>query len=410
MQLYAGLPVITNKVTLEEQKGIAHHLLGCIGLKEQPWVVGTFVERALQVIEEIRSRGRLPILVGGTHYYTQSLLFHDRLATNVNSDDEKLLQTSEVKTEHPELEQPTKVLFEELRRVDPVMAGRWHPNDRRKIQRSLEIFLKTGERASDVYAKQRARRVVADVSVEQEDQAGMRFPTLIFWVHAESKVLRERLDTRVVGMVEAGLLDEVRSLHSTARSASDLDESRGIWVSIGYKEYKAYAKALEDGEHDDVELAKLKAEGLERTQIATRQYAKRQIQWIRIKLANALATANATPKLYLLDGSEKSNFDQDVVVPALDLTQAFLQGVELPAPMSLSDTAAEMLTPKRAYDLSATPDRWFKRHCEDCGTTSVTEESWIVHTKSKSHKKLIRKALDPTPSLGPVQRHTLPPG
>ena len=80
MQLYSGLPIITNKITVEEREGVPHHLLGCIGFGEPTWVVGTFVKRALGVIEEIRSRGKLPILVGGTHYYTQSLLFRDRLA------------------------------------------------------------------------------------------------------------------------------------------------------------------------------------------------------------------------------------------------------------------------------------------------------------------------------------------
>jgi tRNA dimethylallyltransferase len=80
MQLYSGLPIITNKITVEERKGVPHHLLGCIDFGEPTWVVGTFVKRALSIIEEIRSRGKLPILVGGTHYYTQSLLFRDRLA------------------------------------------------------------------------------------------------------------------------------------------------------------------------------------------------------------------------------------------------------------------------------------------------------------------------------------------
>lgn len=73
MQLYEGLPVVTNKITTSEQQGIPHHLLGCIGLKEETWTVGKFVKEALTVIEEIRSRGRLPIVVGGTHYYTQAV-------------------------------------------------------------------------------------------------------------------------------------------------------------------------------------------------------------------------------------------------------------------------------------------------------------------------------------------------
>ena len=104
MQLYAGLPIITNKITVQEQQGIPHHLLGCIGLEEQTWVVGTFVQRALEVIEGIRERGRLPILVGGTHYYTQSLLFHDRLAGGVDSEDGKDVATESERKEWPMLQ------------------------------------------------------------------------------------------------------------------------------------------------------------------------------------------------------------------------------------------------------------------------------------------------------------------
>jgi tRNA dimethylallyltransferase len=74
--MYKGLPIITNKITTEEQKGIRHHLLGCIALDKPTWTVGKFVPEALRIVKEIRSRGRLPILVGGTHYYIQSVISH----------------------------------------------------------------------------------------------------------------------------------------------------------------------------------------------------------------------------------------------------------------------------------------------------------------------------------------------
>lgn len=201
MQLYAGLPIITNKITAEEQQGIPHHLLGCIGLHEQTWVVGTFVKKALSIIEEIKSRGRLPILVGGTHYYTQSLLFKDRLPKE-NGEGGKTVFVEDTKQEWPILQQPTEVLLEELRRVDPIMADRWHPNDHRKIQRSLEIYLQTGRKASDIYAEQRQFLTGCDNTTDANgspaflDEPSMRFSTLLFWVHAETDALRNRLDNR----------------------------------------------------------------------------------------------------------------------------------------------------------------------------------------------------------------------
>ncbi|KAK4546308.1 hypothetical protein LTR36_001985 [Oleoguttula mirabilis] len=400
MQLYAGLPIITNKVTAEEQQGIPHHLLGCIGLAEQTWVVGTFVRRALNVIDEIRARGKLPILVGGTHYYTQSLLFHDRLAAQerdeVNGDDQH-----DERAQWPILEQPTEVLLEELTKVDPAMADRWHPKDRRKIQRSLEIYLKTGLRASEVYAEQRLRKGVQTTgtgAVECEmmlNGPAMRSPTLLFWVSAETDVLRERLDGRVDKMLDTGLLDEVRTLNAyadaEALAGTPVDETRGIWVSIGYKEFKGYVHALESGGHTEKELEKMKADALERTQIATRQYAKRQVRWIRIKLLNALSEAGASDALYLLDGSEVANFGSSVVEPATELAKAFLEASPRPRPQEISPVAAELLRAKREYDISAQPDRWSKQHCDTCDVTCVIEEQWAQHVRSKAHRKLVSR-------------------
>lgn len=391
MQLYAGLPIITNKITPEEQQGIAHHLLGRIGLQEQTWVVSTFVREALKTIEEIRSRGRLPILVGGTHYYTQSLLFHDRLAEG--DTEEKAEFVANTSEKWPILQESTDVLLQELKKVDPVMADRWHPNDRRKIQRSLEIYLQTGRPASGIYADQRAAKEVQDSSTAQG--SGMRFPTLVLWVHAETDTLRSRLNKRVDKMLERGLLHEVATLSKGAaeHAAADIpiDESRGIWVSIGYKEFKDFSRAQADPSVDAAKLEKMKAEGVERTQIATRQYAKRQVRWIRIKLVNALAESRSSESLYLLDGTDVSRFDDDVIEPAVKLAGQFLRGEELPQPASMSAAAKELLQPTRDYDLAPKPEKWAKQYCLACDVTCVTPEQWQMHTKSKAHKKLTAK-------------------
>lgn len=405
MQLYAGLPIITNKITVEEQQGIPHHLLGYIGLHEQTWVVGTFVKRALSMIEEIRSRGKLPILVGGTHYYTQSLLFRDRLGEEDHNEPKDFVP--DTKQQWPMLDELTEVLLNELRRVDPIMADRWHPNDRRKIQRSLEIYLQTGRKASDIYAEQRKGVVSRDGSVDLDadqsppDAPPMRFPTLLFWLHADSDNLRDRLDMRVEKMLADGLLEEVKELSAFASSQAtdgvEIDQSRGIWVSIGYKEFQAYAAALQEGRLSVRQLEKLKAEAIERTQIATRQYAKRQLRWIRIKLVNALAQADASNNLYLLNGTDISSFGPDVVAPALELAHSFLTASSpMPNPTSLSAIASEMLIPRRDYDHAATPEKWTRQHCELCDVTCVTEDQWAMHVKGKAHRKLSSKAKKAT--------------
>ncbi|KAK4949631.1 tRNA dimethylallyltransferase, mitochondrial [Elasticomyces elasticus] len=398
MQLYAGLPIITNKVSQAERKGIPHHLLGCIGLEEQTWTVGTFVENALGIIQEIRSRGRVPILVGGTHYYTQSLLFRDALATEKpdSKPEERENQT------WPILQESTDVMLEKLREVDPIMADRWHPNDYRKIQRSLEIWLQTGRKASDIYQEQQssrdafsaAQRDTNNTAVDAPTQSLLRFPTLLFWIHAETDVLRERLDKRAYKMLSAGLLTEVQTLETFARKqqavGEPVDESRGIWVSIGYKEFKPYQDALTHGDTNRRLLEQLCGEAIEKMQAGTRQYAKGQTRWIRIKLLHALSAAKAKGNLFVLDGTDLEHWLSNVRQPAEELVQHFLGGQELPEPAQVSPSAAHMLTPKREYDMSTQRDSWVRQTCEICNVTAVRESDWTQHVQSRGHRKAIR--------------------
>lgn len=382
MQLYAGLPIITNKILEHEKQGVPHHLLGLIELNEPTWTVGKFVTEAGKVIQEIRSRGKLPILVGGTHYYTQHLLFDSKLA------DEETVFTEEAKLEErwPILSEPTPVLLEKLQEVDPISAQQWHPNDHRKIRRSLMIYLQTGKPASEIYA---AQKQSSELAVEAS--TNLRYSPLLFWVHAETESLRSRLANRVDQMVDRGLMDEVSTLQNYVdaeiTAGREVDEGRGIWVSIGFKEFKPYMTACANDEPATI-LAKAKAECIERTKIATRQYAKRQIHWISIQLRAALESAEIADRLYLLDGTDVSRFDETVVKPAVDIASSFLEDRERPRPPDVSSLAAEMLTNndkgKKAAQRSV-------QHCEACDVTCGTIEAWERHTSSRKHRKLVSK-------------------
>ncbi|POR38232.1 tRNA dimethylallyltransferase, partial [Tolypocladium paradoxum] len=335
MQLYHGLPIITNKITTSEQRGVPHHLLGHIAPDEDPWDVETFKREATKVIGEIRGRGNLPILVGGTQYYVDPLLFTDVILDDVHSDPAKSL---------PVLDEPTEVLLQELRKCDPVMADRWHPNDRRKIQRSLEIYLHTGKPASQFYAEQKERKAVAVTDAG----AGQPWEKLLFWVYSDRDVLRERLDKRVDEMLSAGLLDEVQELFDFKRNKAAegrvLDMTKGIWQSIGYKQFEPYMAALDEA-NDAAALDKLKTSGLEDMKSATRRYANYQTKWIRLKQMRRLQEQGpqAMASLYLVDSTDASRFMHHVVEPAAALTQQFLGGDARPPPAELSDRAREVL-------------------------------------------------------------------
>jgi tRNA dimethylallyltransferase len=275
------------------------------------------------------------------------------------------------------------------------MADRWHPNDRRKVQRSLEIYLKTGKPASQVYDEQRLQRELSLSAPDGAESAvGLRFPTLLLWVHATKDVLTPRLDNRIEKMIEKGLLSEVQTLSDFAASHEEstgttVDLGRGVWVSIGYKEFLDYQAGLSNPSLSDSDIAQLKLAAVEKTQAATRRYAKRQIRWIQIKFLNALIASGQEHNMFLLDGSDLAKWEDDVVKPSINVTEQFLAGQPLPNPSEVSQVAREMLTPKRDYDLAQRPDLWQKKVCETCGTVAVTENDWHLHIKSRAHRRAV---------------------
>ncbi|KAJ1329898.1 tRNA dimethylallyltransferase [Microdochium nivale] len=398
MQMYKGLPIITNQISEPEQRGIPHHLLATIDHCEPTWTVTYFAREARRVISEIRSRGKLPIVVGGTHYYINSLLFDDTIVAAAElEDDERQLRThDETSSQFPILDEATDVIYRRLQEVDPAMAERWHPDDRRKIKRSLEIFLSTGKRASDIYAQQKAGRATAECTPEP-------WQALMFWVYSKPDVLSERLNKRIDKMEQRGLMDEVRKLaadldYRTARG-EEIDRTRGIWQSIGYKQMEPLLQAERSKAGPD-DLKRAKAEGLELMRIATRQYAKSQVKWLRSKTGYELKQKNALEYMFVVDSSDVENFSGNVLQPAADVLERFLDGKALPAPQELSETARNVLA--AFADISTTPRTAIKSfRCEACNLTLVTEAQWKEHLTGRRHRRVIkdktRKALVPLP-------------
>ncbi|KAI0157866.1 tRNA isopentenyltransferase [Hypoxylon sp. FL1284] len=402
MQMYKGLPIITNQLSPEEQRGVPHHLLATIEPHEPTWTVDIFTRESSRLIREIRSRGKLPIVVGGTHYYIQATLFHDILGTSHTAEDEgsRHRPQEESTAQFPILSGPTDTMLQRLREVDPVMAERWHPDDRRKITRSLEIFLTTGKRASDIYAEQRRSKALAD-------PASTPWESLMFWVYTKPEVLKERLNKRVDKMCRDGLVDEVRSLHENRRlragKGDPVDLTRGIWQSIGYKQMEPFLNVERDGSDPSL-LDQLKETGLEEIRIATRQYATYQLRWIRRKLIPTIKDHDAMDHLFLLDSSDVNAFSVDVLTPATDICQKFLDGEELVGPAEVSRTASEVLA---SSEKNSVPLESFikVKTCEVCRMTLQTEDQWKGHIKGRKHRRALqhrkRTALIPIDSAKP---------
>jgi tRNA dimethylallyltransferase len=396
MQMYRGLPIITNQIPIDERNGIPHHLLSCVDLEAEAWRIGHFKREALRLIEDIRSRGKLPILVGGTHYYTQAVLFKDQLVGEGSEEEEGPEPTNELSStsdKWPILDSSPEVLMEKLREVDPAMAERWHPRDARKIRRSLEIYFQTGRRASEIYAEQKLLKNEAVL----KDEGLLRFDnTLIFWVHAEKDILNARLDSRVDGMIQQGLMTEAQTmfdyLQQKKSEGIEVDQTRGVWVSIGFKELASYFAAVQEAELNVEQLEELKKCSVESIRTATRQYGSSQIKWIRNKLWRALSDADMTRRLYIMDSSSVKDWDECITKPSESIVQSLLEGKTTPDPKSLSQLANTVLSAKEEQARTQPVSDMQCFTCDICNKTMNGEEQWNIHLNGYSHKRAAKSA------------------
>lgn len=245
MQLYRRMDVGTAKVSPEETEGIAHHMID-IAEPNESYSVSRYVEEAAKCVDDILSRGKLPIIAGGTNLYIDSLISGRDFADNEG--DNALRQ--ELDRQYDAL--GGEKMLEKLQSFDPERAAKLHPSDRRRIIRAIEVFKLTGKTITqhDLETQQRPPRYDAAV---------------IALDFADRAKLYERIDRRVDLMVEQGLFAEVEQLIKSGLS----DECTAM-QAIGYKEPAAYLRG-EITKDEAIELIKRES----------RRYAKRQLTWLR---------------------------------------------------------------------------------------------------------------------------------
>ncbi|SDI41746.1 tRNA (adenosine(37)-N6)-dimethylallyltransferase MiaA [Variovorax sp. OV700] len=263
--VYRGMDIGTAKPSLAEQAAVPHHLIDILDPAES-YSAAAFVVDATRLIDEIRARGALPLLVGGTMLYFKALF--DGIDAMPAAD---AAVRARIDTEAAALGWPA--MHARLAKVDPVTAARLAPQDSQRIQRALEVWESSGQPLSSFHAgENKAAKGLAGgmlFSLEPGDRA---------WLHA-------RIADRFDAMLAAGFLDEVRALRARGDLSTELPSMR----CVGYRQ----AWEMLDTSGSATPDAKAMNELRERGIAATRQLAKRQITWLRSMPARTVIACDA---------------------------------------------------------------------------------------------------------------------
>lgn len=241
MQVYKDMNIGTAKITEDEMQGMPHHMIDVTNA-ESNFSVGEYAKMADEVISDILSRGKIPIIVGGTGLYVDGILypmsFGGNKDTHIREELEEQLAT-----------RGKEYMYAMLTKIDPQDAEKIHPNNVKRVLRSLEIFKTTGNCKSQL----------------KEKDKSLKYDPLMIVLDLDRHVLYERIDARVDKMIETGLIEEIKSLLS-----------RGVGFqcrsmqAIGYKEFKDYFDGIKTQEQT-IEIIKRNS----------RNYAKRQLTWFK---------------------------------------------------------------------------------------------------------------------------------
>lgn len=244
MQIYKDMDIGSAKPTKKERQGIKHYLIDEV-LPTERFSVAEYKKRAEKAIEEILAKGKMPIVVGGTGLYVNSLI------DGIEYDSMPLDETYREKLmKMAEKEEGLKKLYEQAKKIDEEAIQKISLNDKKRIVRILEIYHTTGKNKTEQEKLSRQKEVKYDYK--------------IFVLNIERPILYERINKRVDIMLEQGLIEEVKTLiqkYPTFPTAMQ---------AIGYKEMVAYLKNQIT-----------KEEAIEKIKQESRRYAKRQITWFK---------------------------------------------------------------------------------------------------------------------------------
>ncbi len=356
MQLYSALPVATAQPSKEEQQTVPHHLFSRLDSHEH-WTVREYRDQAQSAMDAVWTRDRVPFVVGGTLYYSQALIWRALL-------DEQRGYVGN--TSRAELVGNATELYEQLVREDPRRAAELHPNDVRKVERSLQIVRETGRSSVEF--------------VENTDEEA-KLDCIVLWVDCQDQaLLEERLRARIDVMLNNGLVEEARQFKKD--NEVDFEEkSKGVFQAIGFREIDPLIHRTEPGPELPKEMKDACAEQLV---IKHRQYVRTQLKWIKHRLITRKVP------VFRLDATDLSAWNENVFKNAEKIVRCFLEQGNVP----------ESIFPTCNVEKPQDERKKMKFTCEACNKTIIGGNQWDQHIQSRSHRKRMesiqRKQLDPT--------------
>jgi len=244
MQIYQKMDIGTAKPTAEEMQGIPHHLINCIK-PDEAYSVARYKTEAFQTIEAILNRQKVPIIVGGTGLYINSLTLPWGFSRKDKND------AIRERLEKESAEGKGEQLYQQLESIDPEAARKIHPNNQRRVIRALEIYYATGKTKTALDA--------------EEQKTELPYAYSMMGIDMDREYLYERINQRIDLMIEAGLIEEVKRLLEQG-----YNEKLIAMKAIGYKEFMPYLKK-ERSLEETIRILKRD----------TRHFAKRQLTWFR---------------------------------------------------------------------------------------------------------------------------------
>ena len=243
MQIYKDMDIGTAKPTVQEMEGIKHYLIDCVPPSKR-YSVADFKVDATKAMEEIIQKEKIPIIVGGTGLYIDSLVY------GINYNETKIDLEYRNYLEKQAKEKGLEHLYNMAKEIDPDAMKKISQNDKKRICRVLEIYKSTGKTKTQLEQESRSEEIPYNFK--------------IFAINMDRAILYDRINKRVDIMINDGLIEEVKSLTSKYK------EIPTAMQGLGYKEIVEYF----NGKYS-------KEEAIEKIKMESRRYAKRQLTWFR---------------------------------------------------------------------------------------------------------------------------------